>query len=294
MTANPHANTHTNAHAQPSQAPVQSPNPLQFTVEQRLHLDIQGYVVIERFVPPAQVAELRETLAEIEARFRTDGTRPRAPSFLSTTTVDSFRVDNLPHLAPCFHRYPSDPRVLGRAEEMMGHEVRLEQSDAHIRRPLPSRPDAYGFHRHNRLGLGSVERNGLYHFPFVKALTNLSDLGPDDGGTAVIAGTHKLPGHLDPVLVAAAARDPALVHHVVAPAGSTLFFYESLLHSSGINRSGKDRPLVLGGYTPTLFQPQHGENPDPAFLATLPQHERDLYSGAKAWEGSERHRELTY
>jgi ectoine hydroxylase-related dioxygenase (phytanoyl-CoA dioxygenase family) len=278
---------------------LQTPPPsvsadLLFTVEQRLHLDIHGYVVIERFVSTADVVELRETLYDLEARFLRDGTRPRPPTFLSGTTHENFRVDNLPHLAPCFHRYLSDPRLVGRAEEMIGHEARLEQSDAHIRRPTPGSTDAYSFHRHNRLGLGSVERNGLYHFPFMKALTNLDELAPDDGGTAVIAGTHKLPGHLDRVLIEAAMRDPSLVHHVVAPAGSTLFFYESLIHSSGLNRSGKPRPLVLGGYTPSLFQPQHDEHPDAAFLATLGERDRQLYSGSKAWEGRERHRELRY
>ena len=282
-------------HAQSAAGPHLHTAPdCQFTVEQRLHLDVKGYVVIEGFISPSEVVVLRDALGECEARFRRDGTRPLAPAFLSSSTPDNFRVDNLPHLAPCFHAYLSNPRLLGRVEEMVGHEVRLEQSDAHIRRPVAGSPDRYGFHRHSRLGLGSVERNGLYHFPFVKALTNLSDLGPDDGGTAVIAGSHKLPGHLDRVLVEASVRDPALIHRVVAPAGSTLFFYESLIHSGGINRSGKDRPLVLGGYTPTLFQPQHGENPDPAFLATLSQEHSDLYSGARAWDGKERHRELAY
>ena len=31
-------------------------------------------------------------------------------------------------------------------------------------------------------------QKGLYHYSFVKTLTNLSDLGPDDGGTIVIPG----------------------------------------------------------------------------------------------------------
>lgn len=264
----------------------------QFSVEQRLHLDIQGFVVLEGFIPPAQVTVLRDALYAIEARLRKDGIKPAAPAFLSGITPECFRVDNLPHLAPCFHRYLTDPRIIGRAEEMMGHEVRLEQSDAHIRRPIPSKPDTLGLHRHHRLGYGAVERNGLYHFPFMKALTNLGDLGPDDGGTVVIPGSHKLPSHLDRVMCEAAMRDPSLLHHVVAPAGSTLFFYESLMHSSGINRSGKDRPLVIGGYTPSLFQPQHDENPDPAFLATLGEREREIYSGSKAWEGRQIHRDL--
>jgi hypothetical protein len=269
-----------------------SKNKFQFTPEQRFHLDIDGYVVIQGFILSAQTSALREELYDAERRFRRDGSKPASPSFLSGTTANNFRVDNLPHLAPCFHEYLSDPRLVGRVEEMIGHEPRLEQSDAHIRRPEAGKEDKYGFHRATRLGFGSVERNGLYHFPFVKALTNLTDLEKDDGGTSVITGSHKIPGHLDPVLIEAALRDPTLVKQVIAPAGSTLFFYESLLHSSGINRSGKDRLLILGGYTPTLFQPQHDEHPNQDFLKSLDEKSQNLYSGRQAWEGGERHRYL--
>ncbi len=148
--------------------PAVAPSPtqsLQFTAEERFKLDVLGYVVIEGFVPMAHVIELREALYAMEERFHASGERPRRPAFLSVTTHHNFRVDNLPHLAPCFHRYLSDQRLVGRVVEMIGHEVRLEQSDAHIRRPEAAKPDRYGFHRANRLGLGGVGPNGLYHFP---------------------------------------------------------------------------------------------------------------------------------
>lgn len=276
---------------QPVAVPATGPD-LQFSVAERLFLEVHGYVVVERFLPPATAATLRATLEDLEVRFRRTGERPAAPAFLSSHDPTFFRVDHLAHLAPCFHAYLSDPRILGRCEDMVGHELRLEQSDAHIRRPRADAPDRYSFHRHPRLGLGGVEHNGLYHYPFVKALTNLSDLGPDDGGTAVIVGSHKVPHHLTAHLIRAAAADPRLIHQVVAPAGSTLFFYESLIHSSGINRSGRPRPLIIGGYTPTLFQPQHGEHPDPGFLATLSPEHQALYSGSRAWEGEIRLRQL--
>jgi len=264
---------------------------LNFTIEERLHLDVDGYLIVPGFLPQAEVISLREEIVETEQRFLRDGTRPRAPGYLSHTSSGYFRIDNLPHLATCFHRYLSSPRLVGRVEEMIGHEPRLEQSDAHIRRRVQGHPDAFIFHRSPRLGLGSVERNGLYHYPFVKALTNLTELDRDDGGTAVIPGSHKLPAHLDPVLIQAVSRDPSLIAQVVAPAGSTLFFYESLIHSAGINRSGKDRVLVIGGFTPTIFQPYR--HPDPAFVETLDEREQALYSGSKGWEGVERHRSLS-
>ena len=69
------------------------------------------------------------------------------------------------------------------------------------------------------------QQHGLYHYSFVKTLTNLTDLScPEDGGTIVIAGTHKIDPTVDPQeVIKAALADPGrpLVHHVVAPAGST-------------------------------------------------------------------------
>ena len=63
----------------------------------------------------------------------------------------------------------------------------------------------------------------LIHCNFVKTLTNLTELGPEDGGTVVIAGSHRMP--LPPAdLIALAEADPSLVHQIIAPAGSTLLF----------------------------------------------------------------------
>jgi hypothetical protein len=262
-----------------------------FTPAQRMHLELNGYVVVEGFVPRGECAELRELLFEIEARFRADGAFPSGIKSLFCSDRFGFRIDNLPHVAPCFLRYLADPRIVARAEEMVGGEVRLEQSDAHIRRPNPQAPDTYGFHRGGRWNFGACE-NGLFHYPFIKALTNLDDLGPDDGGTAVIAGSHKVPPLAEEAAKAAALSDPSLIRTVVAPAGSTLFFFEALLHASGINRSGKPRPLVLGGYTPSLFQPQSGYEPEPGFLETLGERERELLSGSRGWGGREFYRRL--
>lgn len=51
--------------------------------------------------------------------------------------------------------------------------------------------------------------------------------GWQDGGTLVIAGSHKIDPVVDPQdIINAAYEDPSLIHHVVAPAGSTLVFFE--------------------------------------------------------------------
>ena len=71
-------------------------------------------------------------------------------------------------------------------------------------------------------------------------------------GTLVIRGSHKL-GPEVPIseVIDGALSEPSLglVSQVVdVPAGSTLIFFESLLHASGIITSGRDRLLVIAGY----------------------------------------------
>lgn len=253
------------------------------TAAQRLHLEVYGYVVVERALSAEFTAELRDALYSIEAHFRREGSLPPGVTADFSTTREFFRIDNLPQVDPCFLRYVTDPLMVALAEEAVGGPVRLEQSDAHIRRPTEDPADqSYLFHRGGYAGMAMTAK-GLYHYPFVKTLTNLDDLGPDDGGTAVIAGTHKLVDVDYDAVMRAVAERPDLIHSVVAPAGSTLLFFESLLHSNGIIRSGRDRPLIVAGYTPTMFQAWPGYDLDPEFVATVDEQHQAMLDGRQRW-----------
>ena len=150
----------------------------------------------------------------------------------------------------------------------------------------------YGFHAGWHPESGSTT-NGLYHCSFIKTLTNLTDLGPDDGGTAVIPGSHKLAGIDRRDLIETAAQDPArLLHQVVAPAGSTLLFFESLLHSGGLCTSGKTRVFILGGYWPSMFQAHQGYEPDEEFLKTVPLEYHPVLTGSRGFQLEKFTREL--
>ncbi len=261
------------------------------TPAQRLYLEIHGYVVVEKVLNPEQVARLCERLYEIERVYRQTGALPGPHCHFSATGEDFFRVDNLPHLGPCFLEYLTHPRLLGMVEEITGGSVRLEQSDAHIRRTTTPEKQRYGFHRGMDVATG-YSKNGLFHGPFVKTLTNLTDLGPDDGGTVCIAGTHKI--DIDPAaLIDAAMADPSLIHHVEAPAGSTLLFFESLIHASGIIRSGRDRLLIIGGYTPTMYQTWQGYEPHPEFAEAQDEATRSLLTGDQKYHWERKLRQLS-
>ena len=272
-----------------SETPIPFPA---LTPAQRLHLEIYGYVIIENVLTSSQVDLLKDTIYAIEEDFRRTGELPGPNCFNTGTSQTFFRIDNLPHLAPCFFDYLTHPLIVGIAEEIIGGPARLSQSDAHIRRPLENHQDQYGFHRTINQAYYHYGQ-GLYHFSFVKALTNLTDLGPDDGGTTVIAGTHKIPDDISQDTIAATAMaDQSMIHQVEAPAGSTLLFYESLIHAAGIIRSNHDRLLILGGYVPSMFQSWNRYDPDPDFVQTLSDQHRRLLTGEQKFQWSRKHRDL--
>ena len=97
---------------------------------------------------------------------------------------------------------------------------------------------------------------------------------------------------LEGVQGAAAYDDPTLIHQVVAPAGSTLLFGEALIHATGLIRSDRERVIVIGGYTPPMFQAWNGQEPSAEFVKKTPEHLKPLISGSDRWSWKARRRSL--
>ena len=162
---------------------------------------------------------------------------------------------------PAIFSYLTHPRLIAMAEELVGGPVRLEEAEAAVNRRDPAHPvpgAVPGFHAGGYAEMDSFQRHGLTHCSFVKTLTNLTPLGPEDGGTAVIPGvstragtrsiclprwhgpqlwlvatqSHKLNADVErqDIIEAALASPDTLTTQVLAPAGSTLLFGETLIH----------------------------------------------------------------
>ena len=268
------------------------------TPAQRYHLEVYGYVIIENTLTADETGRLHEAMQ----RLKRDLLATDDPS---KDSVRNCRLSaNKPHhqhfahileADPAIFDYLTHPRLVGMAEELVGGSVRLEESEAVINSRDPeadfSAPPRYGFHTGTSPDVGTYVENGLYHCTFVKTLTNLTELGPDDGGTTVIAGSHKVKGDREAIL-AAAYEDPSLIHQVIAPAGSTLLFGEALIHATGQIRSDRERVIVIGGYTPPMFQAWNGQEPSAEFIAETPEHLKALISGSDKWGWKQRRRSL--
>ena len=267
------------------------------TPAQRFHFEVNGYVIIENTLSAAEVAALKSPIYCLRDELTAlddpgaDGPRVRG-AYLLTTLPHHHFIGHILEAAPALTAYGTHPRMVAMAEEIIGGEGRIVEINAHInsfdKTADSDSEDRYDFHRGIDIPYGCHEKNGLFHCSFVKTLTNLTDLGPDDGGTVVIAGSHKVdvPEH---DLLEAAYADPSLIHQVIAPAGSTLLFAESLIHATGRVRSDRERVIVVCGYGTTMFPYWDcGEFTE----ADIPDHLRTLFKGKAHWTRGPRYRSL--
>ena len=268
------------------------------TPAQRYHLDVYGYVVVENVLSEGETGRLLEAMQRLKRDLLASG--DPASARVRNCCLSAYKPHHL-HFAhileadPALFDYLTHPRLVGMAEELVGGDVRLEESEAVINTRAPdtdvSAPPRYGFHVGTWPDVGTYTSNDLYHCTFVKTLTNLTELGPDDGGTVCIAGSHKVGGPRETIIEAAQA-DPSLIHQVIAPAGSTLLFGEALIHATGQIRSERERCIVIGGYTPTMFQAWNGQEPSAEFVEQTPDHLKPLISGSHKWRWQQRRRTL--
>lgn len=274
------------------------------TPAQRYHLDVYGYVIIENTLTENEVGTLREALQKLKRDLIATGdlitTGDPTNAVVRNARASVYKPHHI-HLAhimeadPAILDYLTHPRLVGMAEELVGGTVRIEESEAIINARDPdadlNAPPTFGFHTGTRPQYGTYTENGLYHCNFVKTLTNLTDLGPDDGGTVVIAGSHKVQC-AEEEIIACAYEDPSLIHQVIAPAGSTLLFGEALVHATGRIRSDRERVIIIGGYTPPMFQAWNGQEPSAEFVARTPEPLKALVSGSDKWHWERRVRTL--
>ena len=116
-------------------------------------------------------------------------------------------------------------------------------------------------------------------------------------GTVVVAGSHKVTDYAG--AIKAAYEDRSLIHQVIAPAGSTLLFGETLIHATGQIRSDRERAIIICGYGPRMYprwdgggvdgEPQFSEE----FLARMPDSLKTLFLGKSHWNRVPKYRKLS-
>ncbi len=263
------------------------------TSAQRLHFDIYGYVLLENVLTPDEVSRMKDALHRMKAD----------PELKSKRVYARWHGDhhvllgNLVEYDPALLEYAAHPKLVPLVEEVVGGKVRLEETEAIINRRDPNadldalykrRYNPTGFHRGTQHGWGTYIEQNKFHCIFVKTLAYLTDVGPDDGGTSVIPGSHRLTWPAKEI-IEAALSDDRLIYQAEATAGSVLLFAEALIHSTTAIRSDKERTILISGYTPPMVREWPGNEVSPEFIKTLPEEMRPLISGSDSWHWKRRY-----
>lgn len=263
------------------------------TSAQRLHFDIYGFVLLENVLTDDEIERIKNALYRIKDSENLDGTRV----YLNWRGEHHAHMGNLVEYDPALLEYAAHPKLVPLVEEVVGGGVRLEETEAIINRRsadadldelFKRRYNPTGFHRGTQHGWGTYMEQDKFHCIFVKTLAYLTDVGPDDGGTCVIPGSHRLTWNQSE-MIEAALSDDSLVHQVEASAGSVLLFGESLIHSTTAIRSDKERVILIAGYTPPMVREWPGNEVNPEFIETLPEEIRPLISGSDSWHWRRRY-----
>jgi len=257
------------------------------TLSQRFHFDAYGYVLLENVLTPAEVARMKAALYRMKADPALEAQRVYTHRHGDHYTLFSHLVEYDPALL----EYAAHPKLVPLVEEIVGGAVRLEESEAIINHRRPDadlnelrkrRCNPVGFHTGTRHGWGTYYEQNRFHCIFCKTLAYLTDVGPDDGGTAVIPGSHRM-SWPQKEMIQAAMEDQRLIHQIEASAGSVLLFGESLIHSTTEILSDRERVILVSGYTPTMVREWMRNEISPEFVATLPEEIRPLISGSDNW-----------
>lgn len=261
------------------------PAPAALTLSQRFHFDAFGFVLLRGVLSIEEISAMKEALL----RIKRDENRLASRIYVNADLPHLLHIGNLVEYDPALLAYAAHPKLVPIVQELVGGEVRLEETEAIINRrdpdfefPKSGNTIPSGFHAGANQDWGTYLSQGRFHCLFVKTLAFLTDVGPDDGGTALIPGSHKMPWEQEEMILAA-KDDPSLILQIEANAGDVLVFAESLIHSTTAIRSDRERVILVNGYVPTMMREWPGNEISPEFAATLPEERRRLIAGTASW-----------
>ena len=146
--------------------------------------------------------------------------------------------------------------------------------------------DAIGLHNGGHLGLSRCQFRyigGKFHCNQINVLVALTDIGPGDGGTVLIPGSHKSNfEHPDFGAYTMYVDERPSAEHIEGSrevhlrAGDALLFVDCCTHGSARRVNEGERRILVNRYGPSWGNFRHGYQPSPELLARLTPRRRSI------------------
>lgn len=211
------------------------------------HYRARGYLLLDGLLDAATVAKLRGHIATL-----LEGARGLAANDEVYDLEDSHRPDaprvrrvKQPHLRhPFFDALLRSDTVLDPIRQLIGPSIRRQSSKLNLKAagygaPVEWHQD-WAFYPHTNDDILAI---GIY----------VNDVDADNGPLMVVPGSHRGPVHdhhsngvfCGAIDVGAAGVDLSTAEPLMGPAGSMTIHHVRAVHGSDLNRSGRDRGLLL-------------------------------------------------
>lgn len=264
-----------------------SNRPLKLSDLEIFLFDLQGYLVLKNALSAEEVAELNRSLDNLPSLKKGEWFgHIQAHSF---GEVDGLNLQQIYEAGEPFERLIDHPSWIEKVKYFVGGEgtfdynhgpLFIDENFANFRGP----GEAIGIHSG---GHDNVKRtqfhfaNGRFHCGQIDILIALTDMGPGDGTTMVIPGSHKsnfahphLKGHEIGEGGSVDGVEGAVEVHMKA--GDVLLFVDAICHGSARRTNPGDRRIVVYRYGPSWGHFRHGYEPSPELLARLTPERRQI------------------
>ncbi|MSS73711.1 MAG: hypothetical protein EXS64_19820 [Candidatus Latescibacteria bacterium] len=204
-----------------------------------LHLQIDGWCVVEEVIPKEDVERVRRSVLETVPRHR----NPKAPKGIGF-------VSGLINHDQSFAPYLADPRLLGIARRLFGAHVRISMTSAIVNYPGNDRGGLHADWPFNQNNAGHVPVPYPDTPMHLTTIWMLSTFTPENGGTLVVPGSHRTPNNPTGNIGLDGKAPYPTELQVTGPAGSVMVFDSRLWHATAPNGSSEPRVALAIRYAP--------------------------------------------
>ncbi len=249
--------------------------------------DLRGYLLLRGALSPEEVKALNEGLDAIPRIAPGDwhGYVHRE----ETEDTRGIAYQQIYEAGEPFERLIDHPSWIDKVKHFVGGEgtfdwlhgpVFIDENFASIRGP----GEAIGLHSGGHTGVKRTQfryHNGQFHCGQINILMALTDIGPGDGGTMVIPGSHKS-NLVHPQLArakissGASADDVEGAIEVHMKAGDAILFVDAIAHGSAKRVNDGERRILVYRYGPTWGNFRFGYTPSPELLERLTPEQRGI------------------
>ena len=262
------------------------------TDRDRYFFDLRGFLVLKGALSKQEVADLNgclDTLADLEPG--------QWHGYVHRTNFganDGINLQQIYEAGEPFEKLIDHPSWIEHAKHFVGGEgtfdwqhgpLFIDENFANLRGPGEAIPLHSGGHEGVKRTQFRVH-NGRFQCGQVNVLMALRDIGPGDGATMVIPGSHKANfQHPDTKTHGwASGRSVDGVEGAVEvqlDAGDALMFVDAIMHGSARRTNAGQRRIVVYRYGPSWGNFRHGYQPSKTLLDRLTPERRQIVQPQK-------------